>query len=40
MKNLQGARPIPNPLVRKFITDFKRTDLIYDDSILDKFMRP
>ena len=37
MKNLRGAKPIPNPLVRKFITDFKRTDLIYDDSILDKF---
>ena len=37
MKNLRGAKPIPNPLVKKFITDFKRTELIYDNDILDKF---
>ena len=37
MKNLRGAKPIPNPTIKKFITDFKRTELIYDEMVLDKF---
>ncbi len=37
MKNLRGAKPIPNPLVKQFIIDFKRTELIYDENVLDKF---
>ena len=37
MNNLRGAKPIPNPLIKQFITNWDKTEMVYNEYILDMF---
>ncbi len=37
MNNLRAAKPIPNPSVKQFITNWDKTEMIYNEHILDMF---
>jgi len=37
MNNLRGAKPIPNPKIKEFITNWKGMNSVYDEQVLDKF---
>jgi len=37
MNNLRGAKPIPNPSIREFISNWDKTEMVYNEYILDMF---